>query len=631
MLRSRGASGLQVFGALLLQSLLLGIIAIVIGVPLALVTVILLVQRVLPITEQNALNVVTQDFVQAGQRVLPYAVAIALVSIMTMSTTLFFAARADILSIRRESARSSKRPFWQRYNLDVIAGLIALLGYGLSLYLTSVGNVLQGDAKTLVTAPLSILAPFFLILACILLLLRLFPLILRLGAFFAARRRGAISLLAIMQIARSPRQSIRMTMLLALAIAFALFTLVFKATQAQHIGDVSTYLTGADFSGSIATSDDSSSGSSAPIIPAQVIKQYQTIPGVLAASTGYSITGQAGSTNLSVEIRAVDTATFVNAVNWASQQDYQTAKKLSPQLSVQANTTQPIPVIVDTNVTALLQLHVGSSLLVKEDAQSVHDLHCIIIGVVQHLPTVNDKTSTTVGLNNQVLASGGVLMEYQLYANVYAQQSKQDPNAVATPPTINTVWLHSRDDAASLASVRTALPSSLESISDRRVLLSSLNNDPLYVVISGVLAIGTITALLLALLGDLLASWLSARTRLTNFAVLRALGTTQPQVIGVLTWEQGVVYITGLLLGIIFGITFALTVIPTLTLTDLNATISSSAFYSLQSTISTQVVLPPSLPIVLLVLIAIFVLALTMMVRIVSSSALSQTLRLNDD
>ncbi len=634
LLRSRGASGLQVFGALLLQSVLLGIVAIVIGVPLAIVTVIILAWRVLPVSEQNALNVVTQDVVQAGQSVLLYAVAIAAVAIVTMSITLFFAARTDILSVRRESSRTSRRPFWQRFNLDVIAGLIALLGYALSLYLTSVGNVLQGDAKTLVTAPLSILAPFFLILACILLFLRLFPLFLQLGAFLAARRRGAVSLLAIMQIARSPRQSVRMTMLLALAVAFALFTLVFTATQAQHIQDVTTYLTGADFSGSIATLDNSSNGKSTPITPIQVIKQYQAIPGVLAVSTGYSTTGQAGSTNLSVEIRAVDTATFANAVNWASQEDYKTAKQLSPQLSVQADTTHPISVIVDTNVTTLLQLHVGSPLLVKEDSQSVHDLHCIIIGAVQHIPTVNDKTSTTVGLGNQVLVSGGVLMEYQRYATVYAQQSKPDPNAVATPPTINSVWLHTRDDAVSLASVRTTLTSTnlyLERLSDRRALLSSLNNDPLYVVISGVLGLGTITALLLALVGDLLASWLSARTRLTNFAVLRALGTTPQQVVGVLTWEQGVVYVTGLLLGIIFGITFALTVIPSLTFTDLNTTVSSSAFYYLQSSISTQVVLPPSLPIALLVLVLIFVLALALMVRVVASPALSQTLRLNAD
>jgi hypothetical protein len=37
------------------------------------------------------------------------------------------AARRDVLSLRRETARSSQRPLWQRLNLDVIAGVIALL------------------------------------------------------------------------------------------------------------------------------------------------------------------------------------------------------------------------------------------------------------------------------------------------------------------------------------------------------------------------------------------------------------------------------------------------------------------------------------------------------------------------
>jgi len=275
LLRSRGASRLQVFGALLTQSVLLAVLAVGIGVPLSVVTVIVLAQRVLPAEEQNALNVVTSNVIQAGQRIFLYAVAVALVAILTMSVTLFFAVSTDVLAMRRESSRATKRPLWQRFNLDVIAGLLALLGYGVSLYLTSVGTVLQGDAKTLVTAPLSIIAPFFLILACVLLFLRLFPLFLRVGAFLAARRRGAVSLLAIMQIARSPRQSIRMTMLLAFAIAFALFTLVFTATQTQHIQDISTYLTGADFSGSPAVLNNTSNGKSVSITPAQVVKQYQ--------------------------------------------------------------------------------------------------------------------------------------------------------------------------------------------------------------------------------------------------------------------------------------------------------------------------------------------------------------------
>ncbi|HEX4715041.1 MAG TPA: FtsX-like permease family protein, partial [Ktedonobacteraceae bacterium] len=168
-------------------------------------------------------------------------------------------------------------------------------------------------------------------------------------------------------------------------------------------------------------------------------------------------------------------------------------------------------------------------------------------------------------------------------------------------------------------------------LSDRRAILAELNADPLYLILSGILAIGTLTALLLALIGNLLTSWLSAHTRLTNFAVLRAIGSTPLQVASMLTWEQALVYLTGLLLGVGIGAFIVQAVIPTLTLTDFNTSVSSNQFYTLQTTFPTQIVLPSSLLLVLLALVAIYGVALTMMVRIVSRPSLSQTLRLNED
>ncbi|HXR66657.1 MAG TPA: FtsX-like permease family protein [Ktedonobacteraceae bacterium] len=64
--------------------------------------------------------------------------------------------------------------------------------------------------------------------------------------------------------------------------------------------------------------------------------------------------------------------------------------------------------------------------------------------------------------------------------------------------------------------------------------------------------LGTATALLLALLGNLVASWLNARSRLVNFAALRALGTTPRQIASTLAWEQVVVYSAAMLLGCLF-------------------------------------------------------------------------------
>ena len=164
-----------------------------------------------------------------------------------------------------------------------------------------------------------------------------------------------------------------------------------------------------------------------------------------------------------------------------------------------------------------------------------------------------------------------------------------------------------------------------------RAVQTSLQSDPLYLVLTSVLSIGTVTALLLALLGDLLASWISARTRLVSFATLRALGTTSRQVASVLTWEQAIVYVTGFLLGCLFGLVLALSVIPTLIFTDLNTNVSDNQLFSLQSAIAAHIVVPPSLPLVLLILIALYGIALTLMVRVVSRPALSQMLRLNED
>ena len=189
---------------------------------------------------------------------------------------------------------------------------------------------------------------------------------------------------------------------------------------------------------------------------------------------------------------------------------------------------------------------------------------------------------------------------------------------------VNWLLLHTRDDAASLNSVRAALNTlelHLNDMSDRRVLIDTLHTDPLTLTLEGILSVGTVATLLLALLGDLLASWSSARTRLTNFAVLRALGTSPRQVASVLTWEQGLIYGIGILLGTGFGVLLATTVVPTLIYYGL----------SLQNTLPVQIIVPASLVFTLGAFIAVFILALGMMVRIVSRPSMSQTLRLNED
>jgi ABC-type lipoprotein release transport system permease subunit len=630
LLRSRGASSGQIFWALMTQSISLGLFALLLGIPLSLFAVYTLSKKILPAGAQDALNVLTTN---AGPLIVTgivYALSIVLIVLLTMGISLFVAARADVLTLRRQSSsRSQRRPLWQRLNLDILAGIIALGGYAISFYLTSLGNVLGSDAQTLIATPLTIVAPFFLIIGCMFLFLRIFPIILGLIASLVVRGRGAVSMLALAQIGRSPRQAIRMALLLALAVAFALFTLVYTASQSQHIQDISIYQVGADFSGRYTQSNS--------FDVTKVNAHYKPIVGVLSASSGYVGQASGGKGGITMEVRAVDAATFASAVIWPSAQETEAGTTLLAQeVHQRAKSIKNgvVPAIIDTHTANQLFLHVGSFLTVRTTGLDIPNMETVVIGIVPHVPTVNDRIG--VGGKKNVIP-GGILIDYPTYETIYSNelQKMKVTQLYADTPAINSVWLHSRSDADSLANVRLALKQptrTLQGLNDRWAILASLQNDPLYLILSGLLIVGTVTALLLALVGDLLASWLSASVRLTNFAVLRAIGTTPREVASMLTYEQSLVYITGLLLGIGFGTLLSFSVIPALSLTDINSTLpTGDQFYALQTAFPTRIIIPPTLLWGLLVVVVLYGVALTMMVRIVSKPTMSQTLRLNED
>ena len=411
-----------------------------------------------------------------------------------------------------------------------------------------------------------------------------------------------------------------MTILLALTITFALFSLIFFATQEQRINDLAAYQAGADIGGALPDR-------SYAISVQQAEAQYRAIQGVTSASAGFAGTGTLSNADvaLTMELRGIDTNTYQQTALWPTQASSQPLSSLVALLTTKRQygiNNSVVPVIVDETTRRILALHLGSTFLINRSGNALApDMHCIVVGIVTQIPTVD--STPDIGSSSFYAPTGGVLFDYETYNTIYMQQVQTVGKG---NDTLNVNWLllRTRDDAGSLNSVRTALNTlelHLNGMSDRRALIDTLHIDPLTLTLEGILSIGTVATLLLALLGDLLASWSSARTRLTNFAVLRALGTSPRQVASVLTWEQGLIYGIGILLGTGFGILLATTVVPTLIYYGL----------SLENTLPVQIIIPVSLLFTLGAFIAVFILALGMMVRTVSSPSMSQTLRLNED
>ncbi len=620
VLRSRGASRWQIIGSLMLQSIGIGVVALIVGPLLAVVVVQVVSTNTLSAADQGALNVINTNPWPLVQVLAEYALLTVGIAIVAMLIAIGSATQMGILSARREYARSTYRPIWQRLSLDVVAAIIALTGYAFSAYEASPG-VIDARTRVLVLPPLTLAGVVFLLLGLSLLFLRVFPLILRLCSWFATRGRSATPMLALAQMARAPRQSIRMTMLLAFAIAFALFTLIFNASQAQRILDVTNYEVGADFSGKIPGSATVAQSST-----------YSRLSGVLSATVGYTSQPRSGENglNLSVQFMAVDAGTFAQTMIWPEGNSAQSLDALMRQLIDQRGKvvqSSVVPAIVDTTAWNTLHLAPGTTFTLSDTNGTVT---CVAIAVVQRIPTIND--SLLASGTGDYFAFGGILVDYKSYSTALAA-------AANTMPPTTDVWLRTRSDAASLSNVRAALKNGsyqLDMLNDRRAIISNLRNDPLYLDLVGVLILGAATAMLLALLGNLIASWLSVRSRLTSFAVLRALGTGSSQIAGVIAWEQSIIYGTALVLGVVFGAMLSLLALPTLIFTNVaisgfNSDIASGEYYILQSVPPVQIIVPASLGIAFVLIVAICIVALGMMVRIAARPSISQALRLNED
>lgn len=646
VLRGRGASRRQIFGAFTAQTVLLGLPVLVIGPLLAIPVAHLLAGRLLSLADQPALNLIGGNPLLLALGLWPFTLVAVGVTVLATLLAIFQATRQDMLALRNEAARSRRRPFWQRLYLDVLLLLLALGGYGYGLYMNQI-TTLDPQTSTLIISPLILVASTLFLLAILLIFLRFFAgLSARATRLVARRGKSAGSMLALAQLARTPRQATRILLLLTLTTAFALFALIFSSTQAQRMNDIASYEVGADFSGRVLNSypalklpvpDDRV----VQVALAQQNAQYRAIPGVISATVGYMGGGifVPGSSQ-QLTIKAVDADTFASTAAWTSQNSQRSLGSLMAELSARranALATHVVPAIVDAATWRSLHLTVGKPFTLQLEEANPNNpqrpgstsVAFVAIDEVQHIPTLSDSS-----LPQDTESNDGILVDYLSAADGYEHASPD-----AQPMPVSYVWLHTKDDAASLASVRSAFAKKIAAgfaLSDRQAVITMLQHDPISIDLGGILALGAFTPLVLAVIGSLLASWQSIHSRLLSFVLLRALGTTPRQLASVISWEQGVIYLLMFVLGILAGVVLSVMVLPVLVVTsiatvDASGTTVSSGVALQQILPSVSVFIPPTLGVVLALLVVICLAALGMMVHTILRPALSQTLRLNAD
>ncbi|MGH2588085.1 MAG: FtsX-like permease family protein, partial [Dehalococcoidia bacterium] len=260
----------------------------------------------------------------------------------------------------------------------------------------------------------------------------------------------------------------------------------------------------------------------------------------------------------------------------------------------------PLPAVVSTSFLGATGLGVGAQTLIQVGDTLVP---IVIEDSFNLFPTMPAGGGAAVVLNRDLLIS---------WVNAFVDSGLRRPNEV---------WFALGPDADRDAIARTlASPDyRIGNVVDRERALLSIERNPLIAAGgSGILIVAFLAVLVLVGAALLVSLWMAVQRRRVEFAVLRALGLSRGQVLRMLAFEYSLVVILGLVAGVYLGLLVGRQMLSFLNVTE-NGTSVVPPFV-LQTD---WAIVAAGIAIVL----AIFVVALLLAVRVLAGSAEAQALR----
>lgn len=190
----------------------------------------------------------------------------------------------------------------------------------------------------------------------------------------------------------------------------------------------------------------------------------------------------------------------------------------------------------------------------------------------------------------------------------------------------NEVWLTVTDDSEQRSEVLDTLSTGgfrAQKLHDKKAIIAGQRTDPLMAAgWGGVLLIAFLGVILVSGLGFIVYAYLSAQRRQLEFAILRTLGFSLRQIIGLICFEQIFIIVVGMGLGTLVGMRLSTMMMPFLQLTERGET-----------------VLPPfilttdwlTIGIAYIILTVAFAITIFLVVLFFSRVALHRTLRMGEE
>ena len=546
ILRSRGASTLQVVGISLLQGLILGAVALAGGVGLGYVITHFIgkARSFLDFSATGGLRV------SMTPQVLGYGLlGIGIILIIQVLIPTLSAAENTIVTYKQERARSFRAPWWQRYWLDVL--LLIPAGYGLWQLTQQSQEALDGS-KTIpdpLQNPLLLLVPALGIFSVALFTLRLVPRFMEFISRLLKPSKSVGMLMAARYLARTPALYSAPLVLLVLTLGLSAFTASLARTLDIQLDKQIHYQVGTDVNlyelGTTFNEDNPD-----PVYTFGPVEEHLSIPGVQSTTRvgRYKFSGTAQTGPLQGIFLAIDRLTFPSAAYWQRDFASQTLGALMNQLAA-----NPTGVLVPKSLLTKQKLKIGDTLNIGITTgvagQSI-PMEAPIVGSFDLFPTWYPESGTMiVGNLEELFLRAGAEYPHEVWLRTLREA---DPEFIAYAVRGFSILLDQQADQSKL--VQNGLNTIVKDWSSAELNIRAQQRRPERQGLFGLLSVGFVSSALLTVLGFLLYALFSFRRRFIEMGMLRAIGLSIRQMTSLLAAELAFLVLLGIGVGTALGV-----------------------------------------------------------------------------
>lgn len=537
VLKSRGASGGQIFRLYLYQNIFLSCIGLAFGLPLGGVFCRLLG------SSENFLqfNIKRELQISYTPQVLGYALLAVAVSVLITTLPTLKHSRLTIVKLKQQKTQINKS-LWEKCFLDIIFLCIAFYGY--YNYSNNKDALTQRVLKGEALDPLLYISSSLFILGSGLLLLRLQPYIVRGINRIGLNWWKPAPYASFMEIIKNGRKQQFIMIFMILTISLGMFHATVARTILRNAEDNKQYLDGADLIIQEVWGDNSAFVKNDNSIEFQYFEpdysRYASMEGsqsytrVLIDKKAY--VSQESNKRQNVTVMGIHTKEFGENTHVSDELLVEPYRQYLNELAQQAD-----GILVSKNFKTILGYQIGDTIAFSNNADS--KVSGKIVGFFDYWPTYQPvSTSLTeageLNTNNNYLIVGH-LTSLQQYWGITPYQ----------------VWITKKADVSSTSFYDWIKDNnvSLTTYTDRDKDLQEVKENPLLQGTNGVLTMSFIVMILLCAVGYLIYWIMSIRSREMMFGVLRACGMHKREVFQMLIIEQIFSGIFSIFAGIAIG------------------------------------------------------------------------------